>query len=369
MLPMNKTRVILVLIFVLAAISVSLAWILPVPPKLAAAADEFRAAFGVANFVNVLSIGTALLFLSGLAGFKRELKTAYYLICAGLLTQVVSTLIYSVLSYIEPVERNLIADLPITIGAFLMLLGVWQLARLLKVHSSFTNAWVILAYLLILSTILWLLPHHTTNLTDQFIHANHVLEALFYPLAVLLLWKASRTVSASYARSFVILIAAFVGNFVAATLFIGTAYLAYPQWASDELLGSLFIIDIFIYVAAGYSFSNLQRRLVRQQTASSTVDIVVFVASLASQPRNIDQFLDELRAITAKLPQNGQLSPAQEQQLTAVYRKLEDYLISQDPLRSFTRADIRELVQRRFDRLPSDITLSVAPTKQSQSVD
>lgn len=357
---MRQSRILLALIIALALVSIGLAWLLPVPARFFGSPDEFRAAFGVANFSNVLSIGTAALFLIGLNGFKQELKTAYYLICAGLFTQVGGTAIYSIRTYIHPVERNLIGDLPITIGALLMFVGIWWLARTLKVQGRiFGHPATISGVLLLASTVLWVLPHGTYHLETHLVHANHVLEALFYPLACVLLWRIIRTTSHSYAHSFTWMLVAVAGNFVAAGLFLGGTYVTYPAWATYELLGALFIVDTIIYVIAGYSFATLQQRMSRRQTASSPIDIILFVASLASRQKDIDPILDHLRVFTASTPgAYNLLTPEQDKQLAGIYYQLEDYLITKEPLRSFTRESIRALVQRKFERLPVGVPLT-----------
>lgn len=355
---MLKSRILLALIILLAFLCIGIAWALPVPPQHAHDPDTFTTTFGIANFVNILSIGTALLFLSGLSGFKQKLKTAYYLVCGGLFIQVGSTLTYSILAYVQPVERNFIGDLPITIGALFIFLGVWQLAKVLQVRSVWTNPLVLLAYLAIGSILFWIIPHGPYDLTKYLVQANQTLETLFYPIAAALLWGAMQVVSPTYARSFKWMFAAVLGNFVAGALYVSSAYLPYPEWASASLFGLLFIIDSFVYLAAGYSFSTLQWRLTKQKAAHSTIDIIIFVAGLASQPKEIDAILDQLRGITSQRTSNAPLSKEHEQLLTEIYLQLEDYLTHKEPLRSFSQAGLRELVHNKFDRLPGNLPVN-----------
>lgn len=354
---MKQPRIILALIIVFALCSIGIAWMLPVPSTFAQSANDFRLAFGVANFSNVLSVGTALLFLTGLKGFKQELKTAYYFICAGLFIQVTGTALYSVRTYIAPVERNLAGDLPITLGAAGMFIGIWLLAGMLHVPGRrLRHPAVIVAFLVITSSLLWALPHGSPTLSERIIQTNHVVEALFYPLASILLWQIIRATSHSYARSFRWMFVAVAGNFIAAALFIGNQYITYPAWATQEMLGSLFVIDTLLYVAAGYSFATIQQRMRARQSANSTIDVVIFVASLASQQKDIDPILDELRTLTSEQRLGSTaLSPEQEKRLTAIYYHLEDYLVTKEPLRSFTRDAVRQLVQQKFERLPMDV--------------
>ena len=214
----------------------------------------------------------------------------------------------------------------------------------------------IVAYLVLASAILWVVPHPTAGWEDAANQANHALEALFYPIGTILLWKIVRTVSPTYARSFRWMLAALAGNFIAAAVFMGKNYAAYPAWASDALLGLLFIIDTLVYVAAGYSFATIEQRLARRKKANSTVDIIIFVAGLASQPKEVDPMLDRLRVITARGAQGHALTSDQENDLASIYLQLEDYLTTKDPLRTFTANDIRRRVLHTFERLPVGIT-------------
>lgn len=85
-----------------------------------------------------------------------------------------------------------------------------------------------------------------------------------------------------------------------------------------------------------------------QPTDNSTDDDRAFVesvtgtAELASRPEDIDRTLDGLRAITANIGTGGvQLTETQRAELVQVYERLEEYLIASDPLRSFTREELR----------------------------
>lgn len=347
---MNKYKLILTLTVLFMAIGVGMAWMVPVP-SFVTAPDEFRRGIAVANFSNVTAIATAALFLSGLSGFKQGLKRAYYCICIGLLVQVATTMYYSVASYAGEMGRSIWGDLPITIGAFLIVGGIWQLARILHVRSLLLNPLIIVAYLVGASVILRFIPHVSYAPIQQ---ANYILECLVYPLGALLIWQIIRATTATYSRSFIWMLLALGGNFIATAIAVTASYVTYPSWGPNVIVGA-FIIDALIYLGAGYSFATIQQRLIRHQAANTTVDIITFVAALASQQIKVDPILDQLRDLTADLPADSQISAEQEQKLTTIYLQLEDFLTTKEPLRAYTQASIRELVQKKFERLPAGV--------------
>lgn len=78
------------------------------------------------------------------------------------------------------------------------------------------------------------------------------------------------------------------------------------------------------------------------------LDTIMYMASLASRPKEIDPILDTVRAVTASLPPGGQLTPAQQQSLKEVERRLAIYLTRDEPLRVFTLATLQERIEARF---------------------
>ncbi len=73
-----------------------------------------------------------------------------------------------------------------------------------------------------------------------------------------------------------------------------------------------------------------------QQQTRSLVDIVVYLASLVSDPQVIAPRMDTVRVVTAELSPSGQLTQKQISALNDVKREIEKYLLTQDPVRVFT---------------------------------
>lgn len=82
--------------------------------------------------------------------------------------------------------------------------------------------------------------------------------------------------------------------------------------------------------------------------AVRAMDAVTYVASLASDPRQIDSLLDPMRKITSELKPGETLSPADQRQLAAVYKDLENHLLHNESLRVFDKQELQDRINRRF---------------------
>jgi hypothetical protein len=74
---------------------------------------------------------------------------------------------------------------------------------------------------------------------------------------------------------------------------------------------------------------------------STILDMVIYAAGLVSDPRQIDPLLDKVRGLTSSLKPGQELARDQEALLVGVYLELEDYLVTKEPVRSFSREVLR----------------------------
>ncbi len=81
---------------------------------------------------------------------------------------------------------------------------------------------------------------------------------------------------------------------------------------------------------------------------TSAIDVVTYVASLASNPKAIDSLLEAVREITARMQPGQPLSPADQARLGQVCLGIEKYLVEQEPLRTFDQATLQEKINQRF---------------------
>lgn len=71
------------------------------------------------------------------------------------------------------------------------------------------------------------------------------------------------------------------------------------------------------------------------------LELATYAGSLASNPADIDPVLDRVRRITTIHSVDGGLSPEDESALLQVYLDLEGYLTTSDPIRTFTKEELR----------------------------
>jgi len=76
------------------------------------------------------------------------------------------------------------------------------------------------------------------------------------------------------------------------------------------------------------------------QENANFLDSIMHIAALASNSRAIDPILDQLRMITAnRTPEN--FTAQDRRALLAIYRQLEGYLVTSDPIRTYSRQELR----------------------------
>jgi hypothetical protein len=74
-----------------------------------------------------------------------------------------------------------------------------------------------------------------------------------------------------------------------------------------------------------------------RMNARQLVDRIVYLASLMSEPQRVDTILDKLRVITAR---SSKLSDQDIKALKPIKNELEDYLVTKERIRSFTKASL-----------------------------
>ena len=86
--------------------------------------------------------------------------------------------------------------------------------------------------------------------------------------------------------------------------------------------------------------------------SKNILDLVTSTASLASNPTQIDPVLDSVRTISSRLTPGAPLSASDEETLFGVYLRLEKYLTNDEPIRTFTKDELRaRLSPELLDRL------------------
>ncbi len=76
--------------------------------------------------------------------------------------------------------------------------------------------------------------------------------------------------------------------------------------------------------------------------ATNLLDMVSNAASLASNAQDIDPLLDKMRATTSHLVPGAIPPLADQKTILSVYLAIEKYLISKDPIRTFSQESLRQ---------------------------
>lgn len=85
------------------------------------------------------------------------------------------------------------------------------------------------------------------------------------------------------------------------------------------------------------------------------VDNVIYLASLASEPAKVDPLLDKLRIITSQWRPEEALHPAARTELKGLSEQIIDYLVTDDPLRNFSRESLEQRIQSKSQKTEKKI--------------
>lgn len=83
------------------------------------------------------------------------------------------------------------------------------------------------------------------------------------------------------------------------------------------------------------------RQTKKPSSITTALDLVTWAAGLVSIPQDVDLSLDQVRMITSRLHPGENLNEADQKVLFAVYDDIEQYLTTREPLRRFTKEELR----------------------------
>lgn len=324
----------------------------------------------------VLSVTAAVLnllaipfFLNGLKYFKSGLKQACITLCIGIglfgLAQVQLPLI-SLFEWGFWINSGGLA-IPYLLGVIGIFLGIRLFARLLSIKSLLSSSLLALFVTIIVSVGVAALPHvkvATDELSYDIALALSIWNSVFITFAAILAFRIRQNIGPAYTHSMTwlfraLVIISFAGwHYTVVQLTMTTGH-----WYYDYSLTILpFVAGAFVLVLAGRSFNSINMPVetdevtpVRSRKVQKAapdawleLDIVLYLASLVSNPTEVDVILDDVRLVTAH-SQPGQALPEKDKQILArVYTQLENYLLHKDALRVFTLKDLRQGIAKKF---------------------
>lgn len=356
---MLKVRIFALLIVALAFALAAAAHFLPIPSQLGPAeASSLRSTVSFLTFLQVITLGITGLFLIGLKGFKTAFKRSYYLICLGQIIGIATAVaVYSgvyISSYTYPeveVIATIIGFIIALVSAAFTFAGVRHFAYLLRIQPWALSPRIIAPLLVLLMLGVWLFaPSVPIDVSELLFHlqimpmAAYSLLTFFLGVAILQIKQAA---GIRYRRA----LTWFSAYLFLVSIAVTVSTLSGFTGLSSSLQQGIFllhIVGIMALVNAGISFNKITRETEKSQlTNASAIDLLTYLASYASNPRDIDIILDDLRAITATGSQS--YSTNDMHKLVKLYRGLEDYLTTKEQLRIFTRESLRAMLIERFD--------------------
>lgn len=102
-----------------------------------------------------------------------------------------------------------------------------------------------------------------------------------------------------------------------------------------------FVLVGVLFLKAGLDFKEAGHQFIQLPAGASYVEVVVSTARMISNASAIDTALDKVRAITATQSYGQELSPTDKATLLDVYLYIEDYLVTKEPLSTFTTERLR----------------------------
>lgn len=312
------------------------------------------------------------LFLIGLKRFRIELRQAYITLCIGIGIFGLAQVQLPIVNLNESgfwVDSGAIA-IPYLLGVLCIFWSMRMLSQLLAIKSLWSSGLLALLVTAVISLLAALLPHvHVTidELSYDIALTLSIWNSVFITFAAILVFKVRRKIGLSYVNSMdwlfrSLAILSFAGWHYTAMQLVFTV----GDWYYDYSIAILpFVAGAFTLMIAGFTFGAIDVQQ-RQGTSpsplpdeiaekvptvlspSQELEVVLYVTNLVSNPTEIDTALNDVRLIVSRIQPGQDPSSEDQKMLDAIYAKLEDYLLRRDPLRVFTKDELRKRISKRF---------------------
>jgi len=323
---------------------------------------SFRVTFGISFLAFLVSITAIPYFLASLSHFKQALRHAYSILCYGIGLMGLAQIQLPITNYFNWLfwqDSGAIA-VPYFVGIICIFIGVKRFAQIFSVRGLWTS----LPWAFIISVVLscgaLFLPHVQQADTDEVtFHVSlgiTILDSVFATFAAITLAQVRQKIGPIYHQSMTWLYAGVIAFALGGWhYFFNQLAIAPGNWYYDFSISLLpFAAAGVCFVISGVAFNEAETELTEMQNTPKQaserllLDIVLYIASLASNPSDIDPILDEVRMVTSRLTPDQPLPADDLERLAQTYSKLEGYLAAHDPLRAFTPQDLQNKVSQRF---------------------
>lgn len=318
-------------------------------------------AMGASVAISLLQLAALWYFIASLKTFKLDLRKAYYWLSAGLLIFSLGQLQLPFTFIIQNAGIWLAYILilsPFLFGPLVMYLGVRRFARLLKVHSFWARIWVALGVALMGSAIPTVMLLIVFGVVESQIAITLGLVTWGGGFALaggILAFKIQNSLSPAYhlaIKRLGVAMIALAFSCLHEVIARGTlgALDASAWYAQLNLSVWPFLVTALLMLWAALSFRAVTKQYSSLAENSSELDVVIHTAELVSIPTEIDDTMDKVRLLTAS-HSSGEFTEADKKALADVYLELENYLINKEPLRKFSRDDLRSRLSANFIKL------------------
>ena len=303
----------------------------------------------------------AILFLTAIKGFRQTLRSAYQFMSGGAAMLLFGVILIYSLTILginqHPVVVTFgIIEFPFVLMAVFFYVGIRTFAKLVWTKSWLVNSKAVFATAGIVAIFAGVAPWFKIlgSVFDPIV-AIGVFDWLLFGASAILATKIYFFTSPFYKKAF-----GWLATFFMLTVFNAAAGFLYAigwiNWYVEVstvtylLAGLILSITALQFNRVAYaekSKGNLPDDDTSHASTRNSVDLIVFVAGLASNPEAIATILDPLRIITASLSKK-QPNEKEQAALADIYLKLENYLITKEPLRSFNQKDLRQMIELQF---------------------
>jgi heme/copper-type cytochrome/quinol oxidase subunit 3 len=355
---MNKLKLLLAGIFTVTVLVSGASLLLPQPAS--AEVREFYSpiATSVVLVDVMLALGSAILFWSAIKHFKPELRNAYRLMAYSTIAVGVGLLIFPYIEYYglwDNLWFNISSYMQYFIGAPLMYFGVRMFYKKIGLNGKAASLWMAISGIVLLWAINPFLPYNIdwplTTVQFNLFKVVMIIPLVLYGIAGYMAWRIRQHAGSDYRPAFTWLTVAMVFcviNTLGIALIdvVGYEHLYYTKrlYTTPAILGDLCLL------IAGYAFAKIGMSNTVSEKQASSIDIVIHVVGMVSNQSKIDPYLDDMRILTARVEPSRRTSLTDDEQmkLKEIYLQVEHFLVTEDPLRTFSQDKLRADIAQHF---------------------
>jgi len=288
------------------------------------------------------------LFAIALKEFKEALRRAYALICMGIVLYGIGQLQFPLFEIIDGrvwIESGGVI-LPYILSIVCIFFGMRSFGKLVGITALWTSPLIVFGLAIVLTVAAGFMISGEQAIVMQF----EIFLATVLIFSAIISERIKSITAQQYGPALTLLSASLSMLVVAALHHIVTMLtLDESSWylSSGLTLWPAFTAAV-LFALSGYAFAAFKTKALTTTDVTSPVDVIAYVASLASNPAAVEKPLDALQGASARFGAgDNHFTKEQEAELATLYIGIEDYLVGHDPLRKFTREGLHEIVRAR----------------------